>query len=199
MEQTLWAAIGYLFGSFPTGYLTVKIMKGEDVRTLGSGNTGGTNVGRVMGKKWAVFVTIMDMLKGGAVVMLCRAFGGDVAAVALAAFAAVCGHNCPVWLGFHGGKGVATTLGTLFFVQMWASCAAVLLGGALWFLIMKATHYVSVASLAALLFVAGAFGFFGLHRAFVMLALGLAALSLWRHRDNLKRLAGGTENKVGQK
>ena len=106
MEQTLWAAIGYLFGSFPTGYLTVKIMKGEDVRTLGSGNTGGTNVGRVMGKKWAVFVTIMDMLKGGAVVMLCRAFGGDDAAVALAAFAAVCGHNCPVWLGFHGGKGL---------------------------------------------------------------------------------------------
>ena len=80
-----------------------------------------------------------------------------------------------------------------------AACAAVLLGGALWFLIMKTTRYVSVASLAALLFVAGAFGFFGLHRAFVMLALGLAALSLWRHRDNLKRLAGGTENKVGQK
>lgn len=66
-------------------------------------------------------------------------------------------------------------------------------------MIMKATHYVSVASLAALLFVAGAFGFFGLHRAFVMLALLLAALSLWRHRGNLKRLAGGTENKVGQK
>lgn len=199
MELAFWAAIGCLFGSFPTGYLAVKIIKGEDIRTLGSGNTGGTNVGRAMGKKWAVFVTLVDMLKGGSVVMLCRAFGGGDATVALAAFAAVCGHNYPVWLGFHGGKGVATTLGTLFFVQVWASCAAVLLGGALWFLIMKATHYVSVASLAALLFVAGAFGFFGLHRAFVMLALLLAALSLWRHRGNLKRLAGGTENKVGQK
>ena len=199
MELAFWAAIGYLFGSFPTGYLAVKIIKGEDIRTLGSGNTGGTNVGRAMGKKWAVFVTLVDMLKGGSVVMLCRAFGGGDATVALAAFAAVCGHNYSVWLGFHGGKGVATTLGTLFFVQVWASCAAVLLGGALWFLIMKATHYVSVASLAALLFVAGAFGFFGLHRAFVMLALLLAALSLWRHRGNLKRLAGGTENKVGQK
>ena len=119
--------------------------------------------------------------------------------MAAAAFAAVCGHNYPVWLGFHGGKGVATTLGTLFFVQMWPSCAAVLLGGVLWFLIMKATRYVSVASLAALLFIAGSFYFFGLHRAFVILALVLAALSLWRHRANLKRLAGGTENKVGQK
>ncbi|MCI7403648.1 glycerol-3-phosphate 1-O-acyltransferase PlsY [Pyramidobacter sp.] len=199
MELALWAAIGYLFGSFPTGYLAVKIIRGEDIRTFGSGNTGGTNVGRVMGKKWAVLVTLADMLKGGAVVMLCRAFGGSDAAVAAAAFAAVCGHNYPVWLGFHGGKGVATTLGTLFFVQMWPSCAAVLLGGVLWFLIMKATRYVSVASLAALLFIAGSFYFFGLHRAFVILALVLAALSLWRHRANLKRLAGGTENKVGQK
>lgn len=199
MELALWAAIAYLFGSFPTGYLAVKIIKGDDIRTLGSGNTGGTNVGRVMGKKWAVAVTLVDILKGGAVVTLCRAFNGSDTTVAVAAFAAVCGHNYPAWLNFHGGKGVATTLGALFFVQPWLSCAAVLLGGAFWFLIMKVTHYVSVASLTALLFIAGAFCFLGLHCAFVILALVLAALSLWRHRGNLKRLAGGTENKVGQK
>ena len=106
MELAFWAAIGYLFGSFPTGYLAVKIIKGEDIRTLGSGNTGGTNVGRVMGKKWAVSVTLVDMLKGGAVVMLCRAFGGGDATVALAAFAAVRAQLSRLaWFSRRQGRG----------------------------------------------------------------------------------------------
>ncbi len=193
----LWLVIGYTFGSLPTGYAVVRLKTGKDIRALGSGNTGATNVGRVLGKGWAVFVTVVDMLKGGAAVMLCRALGGGDPALAAAALGAVLGHNFPVWLGFHGGKGVATTFGTLFFVQMWYSCAAVLLAGILWFLTMKATRYVSLASLVALTAIAGWFWFFGLHGAFVGLALFLALLSFWRHRGNVDRLVHGTENKVG--
>ena len=195
----LWLAIGYLFGSLPTGYLVVKAKTGQDIRTVGSGNTGATNVGRVLGKKWAVIVTIVDMLKGGAAVLLCRTLGGADLAVAAAALGAVLGHNYPVWLNFHGGKGVATTFGTLFFVQMWYSCAAVLLAGILWFLVMKAFRYVSLASLVALVAIAGWFWFFGMHVSFSVLALVLAALSLWRHRGNVDRLIHGTENKVGRR
>ena len=194
----LWLAIGYLFGSLPTGYVVVRAKTGQDIRTVGSGNIGATNVGRVLGKKWAVIVTIVDMLKGGAAVMLCRSFGGADIAVAAAALGAVLGHNYPVWLNFRGGKGVATTFGTLFFVQMWYSCAAVLLAGILWFLVMKAFRYVSLASLVALVAIAGWFWFFGMHFSFIVLALLLAVLSLWRHRGNVDRLIHGTENKVGR-
>ncbi len=194
----LWLVLGYLFGSLPTGYVVVRAKNEQDIRTVGSGNIGATNVGRVLGKKWAVIVTIVDMLKGGAAVMLCRACGGADIAVAVAALGAVLGNNYPVWLNFHGGKGVATTFGTLFFVQMWYSCAAVLLAGSLWFLVMKAFRYVSLASLVALVAIAGWFWFFGVHVSFIVLALLLAALSLWRHRGNVDRLIHGTENKVGR-
>ena len=161
ISAVLWLAAGYLFGSLPTGYVVVKTMTGQDIRTVGSGNIGATNVGRVLGKKWAVIVTIVDMLKGGAA--------------------------------------VATTFGTLFFVQMWYSCAAVLLAGILWFLVMKAFRYVSLASLVALLAIGAWFAFFGMHPAFIVLAGVLAVLSLWRHRSNVDRLIHGTENKVGRK
>ena len=199
ISAVLWLAAGYLFGSLPTGYVVVKTMTGQDIRTVGSGNIGATNVGRVLGKKWAVIVTIVDMLKGGAVVMLCRTLAGSDLSVAAAALGAVLGHNYPVWLRFHGGKGVATTFGTLFFVQMWYSCAAVLLAGILWFLGMKAFRYVSLASLVALLAIGAWFAFFGMHPAFIVLAGVLAVLSLWRHRSNVDRLIHGTENKVGRK
>lgn len=196
MNWLFWAAVGYLFGSLPTGYLAVKFITGKDIRTLGSGNTGGTNAGRILGKKWAVLVSLVDMLKGGAAVALCASLGGSDEAAAVTAFAAVCGHNFPVWLNFHGGKGVATTFGTLFFVQTPLSCAAVLAAGALWFVVMKVTHYVSVASLAALLSTALFFSLLKVHRAFSALALLLALLSFWRHRENLRRLKAGTENKT---
>ena len=199
ISAVLWLAVGYLFGSLPTGYVVVKTMTGQDIRTVGSGNIGATNVGRVLGKKWAVIVTIVDMLKGGAAVMLCRTLGGGDLSVAAAALGAGLGHNYPVWLRFHGGKGVATTFGTLFFVQMWYSCAAVLLAGILWFLVMKAFRYVSLASLVALLAIGAWFAFFGMHPAFIVLAGVLAVLSLWRHRSNVDRLIHGTENKVGRK
>lgn len=110
----LWGGLGYLMGSFPTAYVVARRMRGVDIRTFGSGNVGATNLGRLMGKKWAVFVTAVDMLKGALPVLAARFLGYPEGDIAVAAVAAVLGHNYPVWLNFKGGKGVATTYGTLF-------------------------------------------------------------------------------------
>lgn len=198
MDCLFWAIIGYLAGSLPTGYLLVKAKTGNDIRTLGSGNIGATNVGRVLGKKWAVLVTAIDMLKGGIVVCVVNSLAFPAPAAAVAAFAAVCGHNYPFWLSFHGGKGVATTLGTLFFVALPHSAVCVLAGGVIWYTVMKVTRYVSIASLVALFSIAVMFHLSSLPLPFTLLACALALLSVWRHRGNLGRVFRGTENKVGK-
>lgn len=189
--------IGYFFGSFPSGYLAVKVIKGTDIREFGSGNVGGTNAGRVLGKKWGVTVTIIDMLKGGFAVLLCLALGFTPTVVAVAAFFSVLGHNYPVWLDFRGGKGVATTFGTLFFVHLWPSAAAVLCGGLVWLVVMKTSRYVSLASLLSMFAMAALLPLWGTGSVFGWLALSLAVLSTWRHRTNIQRLINGSENKTG--
>ena len=94
MTPLLWILLGYLLGSFPAGYLAAKIVKGVDIRTVGSGNVGSTNVGRLMGKKWAVAVTLADMIKGAAGLLVARSAGvTDPVILATTAFAGVCGHN----------------------------------------------------------------------------------------------------------
>ena len=107
-----------MIGSLPTGYLVVRLTRGIDIRTVGSGSIGATNVRCALGQGWAVFVTIVDMSKG-ALALLLAAHAGTTSheLVALSAFAAVVGHNYPIWLKFRGGKGVATTYGTMFFVS----------------------------------------------------------------------------------
>lgn len=192
----LWGLFPYLAGSFPTAYVIAKTMRGVDIRTVGSGNVGATNLGRVMGKKWAVIGTVIDMLKGALPVLLVRFLGYSEIRIAWAAVAAVLGHDYPVWLNFKGGKGVATTFGTLFFACPWESMVAVALSGLIWFLILYLSGYVSLSSMISLysmvllLPLIGASGPWG-YAAFI-----LAALSMWRHRSNLKRLAEGRENRV---
>ena len=197
IKLILSAVIAYCFGNISPAML-ISRAKGEDIRTKGSGNAGTTNVLRNYGKKAALATLAIDVLKGFIAVKI----GGALAGATGAYLAAVCvmvGHIWPALYGFKGGKGVATTFGTLFFVQMWYSCAAVLLAGILWFLVMKAFRYVSLASLVALLAIGAWFAFFGMHPAFIVLAGVLAVLSLWRHRSNVDRLIHGTENKVGRK
>ncbi len=194
----LWALVGYLFGSFPTGYVAAKALKGIDIRTFGSGNTGGTNAGRLLGRKWAIAVTAVDMLKGGLAVCLCLLCRGSETQSALTALASVLGHNYPIWLQFRGGKGVATTLGTLFFLHLWPSAAAVISAGAVWFLVTYTSRYVSVGSLAALLSLWFFLPFWGAPLIFRYLALALFLLATWRHRGNLWRIVEGTEDKIGQ-
>ena len=193
----LWMFVSYLIGSLPTGYLVVRLKKGRDIRTVGSGSIGATNVRRVLGKGWAVFVTAVDMFKGAlALLLAAHAETTSPTLVALAAFAAVMGHNYPVWLKFRGGKGVATTYGTMFFVWPFYSFAIVLMCGAIWYGVMATSRYVSLASMVSLVMLPVFFWMLGSPWQFTLLALALALLSIFRHRSNISRLLQGQENAV---
>ena len=195
MMPWLWPVAGYLAGSIPTGFLVVLLLKGIDIRTVGSGNTGATNVGRIAGKFWAVFVAVFDMAKGGLV--LAAAFAAGVSSpwiLAMTAVAGVIGHNYPVWLRFAGGKGVATTYGVLFFLDPLAT----LIGGAAWFLLLKGTRTVSLSSMVSLFVTLLALWVLGAPAPYVEAAFFLVLLSIWRHRENIRRLLEGTERRTGE-
>ncbi|MBI4879851.1 MAG: glycerol-3-phosphate 1-O-acyltransferase PlsY [Planctomycetes bacterium] len=201
--------VSYLVGSIPCGYLAARA-KGVDLRAVGSGNLGATNVGRALGKGWGVAVFTLDFLKGLLPVVLGGLLlvdGGlvpwsrDAVAVALGA-AAVAGHVFPVWLGFRGGKGVATSAGFLAGV-CWP---AVLISGGVWFVALKSTRYVSLSSMLAavafpVVFVlyAGARAAFGERLPVTALGVLLAAAILILHRANIGRLLRGAEHRVGEK
>ena len=195
MSFFLWVLAGYLAGSCPTGYLVVRLFRGSDIRSFGSGNIGATNVGRLMGKKWAVGVAAFDLFKGGIVVLAARLCGADDTVQALSGLCAVLGHNFPLWLNFRGGKGVATTYGVVGFYDFFCPWAA-LLGGAVWFAVMKGTRYVSIASMAGLFAAACLTAAFGMPLPYTIAAFAMALLSVWRHRGNIQRIREGTELKV---
>ena len=192
-------AVSYLLGSIPFGYLLVRIFKGEDVRVKGSGNIGATNVARTS-PALGVATLVLDAAKGLAAVLVARVlFGGPHQQLIMttAAFFAVLGHLFPVWLKFHGGKGVATSLGA--FILLTPISILCMVG--LFLLIAVAFRYVSLGSVA----VAAAFPLlaWALHeyidsRQLILIAL-VSALVIWRHRQNIGRLAAGTEAKIGAK
>ena len=191
--------LGYLLGSIPSGFLAGKWCKGIDLRTIGSGSTGATNVLRNVGKKPALVVFLIDVAKGAAAVLLAAALTqnnplNDWIQV-LAGLAALAGHIWPVWLGFKGGKAVATGLG-LFLGLAWPvglACFGVFMA------VFSLSRIVSLASVVAavslpLLMAAGSDS-----NANLVVALVAMGLVLWRHRSNLQRLINGTEPQVGQK
>ena len=203
----LWAAAAYLIGSFPTGYVITKLFHRDaegkrdhlDIRTIGSGAIGATNVGRAMGFGWARFTAVVDMLKGAFALLLAVHLvpaEEQTLIMSVAALAVVIGHNYPVWLGFKGGKGIATTYGTLFFIWPYNSFAIVLLCGALWYVIMKTTRYVSVASMLSLCAMPVCFAMLGSPKEFIIISAILAALCVFRHRTNIVRLIHGNENRL---
>lgn len=192
-----WMFVSYFIGSLPTGYLVARICRGVDIRTVGSGSIGATNVRRMMGQGWAVFVTLVDMLKGAlALLLTVESASSDPWLLSLSALAAVLGHNYPVWLRFRGGKGVATTYGTMFFIWPYNSFAIVLMSGALWYAVMTSTRYVSLASMVSLLALPAFFWMLDAPLPFILLALLLALLAMFRHRSNVSRLLEGRENPV---
>ena len=203
----LWAIASYLIGSFPTGYVITKLFHrdetgkrdGLDIRTIGSGAIGATNVGRAMGFGWARFTAVVDMLKGAFALLLAvhlvPAEQQNII-MAVAALAVVVGHNYPVWLKFKGGKGIATTYGTLFFIWPYESFAVVLLCGAIWFALMKLTRYVSVASMVSTVCISVFFAMLGAPKEFTVIAAILGALCVFRHRENIVRLIHGKENRL---
>jgi glycerol-3-phosphate acyltransferase PlsY len=193
------AAVSYLLGSIPFGYLLVRIFKGEDVRASGSGNIGATNVAR-KSPFLGVATLVLDAAKGLAAVLVARAlFSGPHQQLIMttAAFFAVLGHMFPVWLKFRGGKGVATSLGAFILLTPKSILCLVVL----FLIIAVALRYVSLASVA----VAVAFPLlvWALHeyvdsRQLIFIAL-VSALVIWKHRQNIGRIAAGTESKLGMK
>lgn len=205
LKLILIAATSYLLGSIPFGYLLVRIFRGEDVRQSGSGNIGATNVSRrspVLG----ALTLVLDALKGTAAVGLAYGLSDKmvdnakpIQTLAVAAFFAVLGHVFPLWLKFRGGKGVATGLGSFIVIDPHAVLVAV----GIFVLVVAAFRYVSLGSILAVASFPVLFGYrMPVHgNASVALAIILTTclLIIFRHRENIRRLLGGTENRVGRK
>ena len=195
--------LAYLVGAIPTGLLIAR-HKGIDIRSVGSGNIGATNVFRSVGKGWGLATFAADALKGMLPTLLLPVIvekgAGQTTNDAFALFCAACtivGHVWPVYLGFRGGKGMATSAGALIVVAPWATMIAL----GVFAILLRSTRYVSVGSIgAAVALIVSCWMFYAdgdLVRPVALTAVGL--LGIWRHRSNIQRLREGTESRVGQK
>ena len=194
-QPALLAAIGlgaYLLGSIPFGVVITRALGMGDVRNIGSGNIGATNVLRTGNKAAAAATLVLDAGKGAVAVLVARALAGEDAAQ-LAALASFLGHLFPVWLGFRGGKGVATFLGTMLALAWPVG----LLCCATWLATARLTGISSVSALVASLAATPFLWFLG-PRSMILLALALAALVWIRHRANIQRLVAGTEPRISR-
>ena len=185
--------IGYLLGSIPFGLVLTRLAGTPDLRSIGSGNIGATNVLRTGRKGLAAATLILDMLKGTAAVVIAGYFGGPNAAM-LAALGAFLGHLFPVWLNFRGGKGVAVYIGVLLGLY-WPAAALFCL---IWLAMALAFRYSSLAALTASFITPIFLWWFG-HPALASLFAALTLLLFYVHRENIRRLRAGTEGKIGQK
>ncbi|MDG0984443.1 MAG: glycerol-3-phosphate 1-O-acyltransferase PlsY [Planktomarina sp.] len=188
-----WAIAGYLLGAIPFGIVTARALGLGDLRQIGSGNIGATNVLRTGSKLGAALTLIGDAGKAGAAVLLARALAAEDAAQ-IAGFAAFFGHCYPIWLKFKGGKGVATFFGLLFALAWPIGLAA----GATWLAIAAMFRYSSLAALLAAALTPLWIVFLDFSNLF-LLSLCLACVIYWRHRENIIRLIRGQEGKIGQK
>ncbi|QNP80539.1 glycerol-3-phosphate 1-O-acyltransferase PlsY [Agrobacterium tumefaciens] len=189
----LAALIGYLFGSIPFGLILTRMAGLGDVRKIGSGNIGATNVLRTGNKKLAAATLLLDALKGTAAVLVANALWGYEASL-VAGFFAFLGHLFPVWLGFKGGKGVATYIGVL----LGAAPLMMLAFALIWLATAFITRYSSLSALLAMLVIPVALWVLGPEKTALLVTL-LSVISWWKHRENIKRLMAGTESRIGQK
>lgn len=196
LQFCLTILIAYVIGSIPTGFLIVKAKTGEDIRTIGSGSTGATNVKRVLGKKWFFIVMILDALKGACPVVLAKLFvtAGSHFGLApvLASIAVIIGHSKSCFLNFQGGKSVASGVGTILALNWLVG----IIIAVIWAIITYFTKYVSVGSMIALLISPFLMYFFWAPTAYVLYCALGAVYIVYLHRENIKRLIRGNENKV---
>jgi acyl phosphate:glycerol-3-phosphate acyltransferase len=185
---------GYLLGSVPTGFLAGRA-SGVDVRRVGSGNIGTANVLRAAGKWAAVSTMLGDMLKGLVPVVVARLITEDNWLVAVVALAAIVGHCFPVFLGFRGGKGVATGAGTSIGLAPVVGIGLF----AFWWAVVLVSRYTSLGAIAVMVLSPVAFYLSGQPTPYVLYAIAGGVLVLWRHRENARALLKGTERKIGQK
>lgn len=186
----------YLLGAVPSGYLLVWLKARRDIRSLGSGNTGATNVLRLQGWKAALPVALFDVVKGALPPLLALRVFHDEKLAAIAAFLAVLGHCYPVYIGFRGGKGVATTIGALLVVGWWQPFAAAL---AVFAATVALTRYVSLGSLLAALSLPVSGLLFERGPGFTAWGLAIFVLIATRHGQNIKRLWRGEERRLGRR
>lgn len=198
LQIAIAIVMGYLIGSIPTGYLIVKAKTGQDIRKVGSGSTGATNVKRVLGQKWFFIVMLLDAIKGALPVVLAILFLHAYSQYGLtpvaAAVAVLLGHSKSVFLGFTGGKSVASGVGTILALNPLVGLSVAVI----WGIITWVSKYVSLGSIIALAvspFIMWAFKQPAGYIAYC--ALG-AVYIIWLHRENIKRLIKGEENKVRQ-
>jgi acyl phosphate:glycerol-3-phosphate acyltransferase len=187
------ALLGYLLGSIPFGLLLTRMAGLGDVRNIGSGNIGATNVLRTGNKKLAAATLVGDALKGTVAVLLAAKLWGYEASL-VAGFFAFIGHLFPVWLGFKGGKGVATYIGVLLGVD-WRMMLAF---AAIWLLCAFTTRYSSLSALVAMLVIPVALWILGPEKTALLVSL-LSIISWWKHHENIARLISGKESKIGKK
>lgn len=192
MKHVLLILAAYLIGNFSTSYLIARLFAKIDIREYGSGNPGSTNILRTLGAKAAAFTFLGDLLKGVLAVLLAKIFGGPTLAL-VCGLTVVIGHNWPVFLGFRGGKGIATTMGVVLAIKPFIALVCISIGVTILFKF----KYVSLASLIAITLLPFAIVIYGFN--YFLFGLILALLAIYRHRENIQRLLAGNERKIGEK
>ncbi|MEO0931931.1 MAG: glycerol-3-phosphate 1-O-acyltransferase PlsY [Pseudomonadota bacterium] len=187
----IWALVGYLLGSIPSGVLIARVMNLGNLRDIGSGNIGATNVLRTGNKKAAALTLFFDAIKGTIAVLAARYFADDIAAQ-IAGIAAMLGHCFPIWLRFKGGKGVATYFGIIFAIAWPMGIAAAII----WLSVAAISRYSSMAALLVAGWLPLVMMFTGFS-AYFFLGIVLGLVVYVRHLGNIKRLRDGTETKIG--
>ncbi len=195
--ELFWAIlIAYLIGSIPTGYIVVKLFTGQDIRKIGSGSTGATNVKRVMGKKWFFTVMLLDAFKGALPVVLAKVFATTFTSIGLVpvlcAIAVILGHSKSIFLNFSGGKSVASGVGTILALN-WIVGLSI---AVIWAVITYISKYVSLGSIIALSLSPVLMYLCKEPPAYVLYCVLGAIYIIYLHRENIVRLLKGEENKV---
>ncbi len=189
-----FALIAYLIGSIPTGYIIVKLKTNQDIRTIGSGSTGATNVKRVLGKKWFFIVMLLDAFKGALPVILAKLLTLDTYGIyaVISAIFVIIGHSKPIFLQFKGGKSVASGVGTILALNPLVGLSIAVI----WGIITYVSKYVSLGSIIALILSPFLMYIFKNPIGYIVYCAIAAIYIVWLHRENIKRLIKGEENKV---
>lgn len=196
MEIVIAILISYIIGSIPTGYIVVKVFTGQDIRTIGSGSTGATNVKRVMGKNWFFAVMLLDALKGALPVILAKIFATTFVSIGLipvlCAIAVILGHSKSVFLKFSGGKSVASGVGTILALNIQVG----IIIAVIWGITTYISKYVSLGSIIALALSPLFMYLYKEPISYIIYCVLGAIYIIYLHRSNILRLVNGSENKV---
>lgn len=195
MELVFFIIFAYLLGSIPFGYIIAKA-KGINIQTVGSGNIGGANVGRTLGRNYGILVVVLDALKGLIPVYLVQQQTHNEIYVSLVAVAVLLGHIYSLFLKFKGGKGIATGFGVLIVIAGWQVMLVVV---AIWALLLYTTKIMSLSNLSVSLLIPLYFLFIHYSPVYLLLTSMILVVVWWSHRENIKRLLAGKEPKVGKK